>query len=168
MLERLTVEAKFRGVDPAFQLSRLERLAGGPAQRWAGHGDLAERFGAAFAAAGAIEPAMEWYQRALAAAAGTASFRAAEQLANLRCRLAAASVAGGSPDAIDRAWGSIESAVKLLEVLQSIAVTVERSRLLGRRISGWRWSKQGGTGRCRAGCPRTDARLLSACRGNGS
>ena len=52
MLERLTVEAKFRFVDPVFQLSRLERLAGGPAQHWAGHGDVAERFGTAFAAAG--------------------------------------------------------------------------------------------------------------------
>ena len=60
MLERLTVEARFRGADPAVQLSRLQRLAGGPAQRWAGQGDVAERFGTAFAAAGAIEAAIEW------------------------------------------------------------------------------------------------------------
>ena len=153
MLERLTVEAKFRGVNPAVQLSRLERLAGGPAQRWAGDGDVAERFGTAFAAAGAIEPAIEWYERALAAAPGTASFRAAEQLANLRCRLAAAIVAAGSPDAINRARGLIESAIKLLEVLESIAVTVEEAVCRVRRISGWRWSKPRRAGPPPSGLP---------------
>ena len=39
--------------------------------------------------------------------------------------------ASGSLAAIDRARGLIEGAVKLLEVLQSIAVTVERSSLQG-------------------------------------
>jgi hypothetical protein len=55
---------------------------------WAEHGAVAELVGHAFVEAGDVESGLSWYERAIAAEDGTASIRAAEQLANGRGRLA--------------------------------------------------------------------------------
>jgi tetratricopeptide (TPR) repeat protein len=51
-------------------------------------GEVAEAFAGAWRAAGEMDKAMEWYERALTASDGTASLKASEQLANLRVRVA--------------------------------------------------------------------------------
>jgi tetratricopeptide (TPR) repeat protein len=87
-LEQLTVEIRFHEADRARQLQRLRIIESQYGQRWFNRGDVAERFGDAFAAIGALDSAMQWYERALSTSGGRPSFRAAEQLANLRCRVA--------------------------------------------------------------------------------
>jgi hypothetical protein len=54
---------------------------------------VAELFGRAYAATRDTENAIRWYQQAVAASDGTASMRAAEQLANVRARVAWETVA---------------------------------------------------------------------------
>ncbi len=60
------------------------------AATWGGEGAVAEAFGYAWNAAGDRGTAIGWYQRAVAAPDGTASFKAMEQLGNLRVREAEA------------------------------------------------------------------------------
>jgi hypothetical protein len=88
-LER-TVQMKFQGADLATQLNslkRLEDLAAGK-EKWGKSGAVAELFGEAFVEAGNIESGMQWYEKAVTAPDGKASMKAAEQLANVRGRLA--------------------------------------------------------------------------------
>jgi hypothetical protein len=90
VLERLAVETKFQGADPAAQIGRLQALEKMLEEEhyasWK-NGAVAESFGHAYAEAGALETAISWYERAVSAPDGRASFRAAEQLANARSRL---------------------------------------------------------------------------------
>jgi len=89
-LERITVQMKFQGADLAIQLNslkRLEDLAAGK-EKWGKSGAVAELFGEAFVEAGNVESGMQWYEKAVTAPDGKASMKAAEQLANVRGRLA--------------------------------------------------------------------------------
>ena len=86
-LERIIVGAKFQGKKPEEQhdnLQTLEKLYG---EKWGKNGSVAELFGIAFIEVGAVEKGVEWYERAVTAGDGTASMKAAEQLANVRGRL---------------------------------------------------------------------------------
>jgi tetratricopeptide (TPR) repeat protein len=88
-LERITVQTKFQGADPATQLNslkRLEDLVAGK-EKWGKQGAVAELFGEAFVEAGNIESGIQWYEKAVRAPDGKASMKAAEQLANVRGRL---------------------------------------------------------------------------------
>src|SRR6185436_410095 len=57
-----------------------------------GIGEIADAFGGAFVAGVDLEAAIRWYERAVAADDGTAPMKAAEQLVNLRIRLASDTV----------------------------------------------------------------------------
>ncbi|HKV76715.1 MAG TPA: CHAT domain-containing protein [Candidatus Sulfotelmatobacter sp.] len=70
------------------QLGKIRDLENRFASKWGDIGSVAEYFGKAYAGARELESAIRWYQRAVAASDGTASMRAAEQLANVRARLA--------------------------------------------------------------------------------
>jgi hypothetical protein len=86
-LARIVVRTRFQGADVVEQhqnLMQLQKLFG---RTWGICGDVAELFGEAFVEAGDVEAGMEWYERAVAAADGRASIKAAEQLANVRGRL---------------------------------------------------------------------------------
>ena len=87
-LERIIVRTKFQGADPvgaAHTICRqLEKLYG---EKWGKGGAVAERFGDAFVEIGAVERGLHWYEQAVTAGDGTASMKAAEQLANVRGRL---------------------------------------------------------------------------------
>ncbi len=87
-LQRRVVGSKFQSRDPAAQLPELRQMETLFGDRWGSSGKVAERFGEAFVEAGAVEAGIHWYARAVAAPDGTASMRAAEQLANTRSRLA--------------------------------------------------------------------------------
>ena len=87
-LERNIVATRFQGADPARQRERLHQLESRYASAWGGRGDVAALFGEAFTEAGDVEAGLRWYERAVAAPDGRASMKAAEQLANVRGRLA--------------------------------------------------------------------------------
>jgi CHAT domain-containing protein len=87
-LERNSVATRFQGENPARQRERLHQLESRLASNWGGRGDVAALFGEAFTDAGDVEAGLRWYERAVAAPDGRASMKAAEQLANVRGRLA--------------------------------------------------------------------------------
>jgi hypothetical protein len=90
-LQRVFVQTKFQGADLTLQLNKLRKLeevSESDGRDWGKNGDVAELFGDAFVEAGAVESGMQWYERAVAADDGRASMKAAEQLANVRSRLA--------------------------------------------------------------------------------
>jgi hypothetical protein len=87
-LERSIVQTKFQGVDPVEQLRKLLRLDAQFGDKWGKKGSVAELFGEAFAEAGDLDKSERWYTRAVKAPDGTASMRAAEQLANVQGRIA--------------------------------------------------------------------------------
>jgi CHAT domain-containing protein len=121
-LERVIVETRFQGADPAVKLASLRRLEQ-QFERWGRKGDVAELFGEAFAEAGDVEAGVRWYGAAVAAADGRASMRAAEQLGNLRSRLAW--------EIVDRAGRRVDE-MKTLEkkggVTRKAAVEARRAR----------------------------------------
>jgi hypothetical protein len=86
-LARIVVRTRFQGADVVKQLQNLTQLQKQFAPKWGSSGDVAELFGEAFVEAGDVETGMQWYERAVAAADGRASIKAAEQLANVRGRL---------------------------------------------------------------------------------
>ncbi|MGA3090368.1 MAG: CHAT domain-containing protein [Terriglobales bacterium] len=92
-LETIIVQTTFQGFKPEAQLERVRSLEKRFAPKWGRSGSVAELFGAALVAARDIKGAIPWYQRAVAAGDGTASMKAAEQLANVRVRLAWETVA---------------------------------------------------------------------------
>ena len=87
-LERVIVRTKFQGAPLAEQLANLTELETRFESKWGKSGDVAELFGEAFVEVGDVETGMRWYERAVAAPDGKASMKAAEQLANVRGRLA--------------------------------------------------------------------------------
>jgi CHAT domain-containing protein len=87
-LTRIVVRTKFQGVDVAEQLQNIEQLAKLFESKWGARGDVAELFGEALVEAGDLEAGMAWYDRAVLAPDATASIKAAEQLANVRGRVA--------------------------------------------------------------------------------
>jgi tetratricopeptide (TPR) repeat protein len=125
----LAVQSEFQNASPATQRDKLrflEQKTRETAPEWLARGDVAEAFGAAHAAADDLTGAIRWYEIAIAASDGTASLKAAEQLANLRARVA---VEAGSP--IDAARAEIAEAIRSLERLVSIHPTLERLSFLG-------------------------------------
>jgi hypothetical protein len=87
-LGRIIVSTRFQGEDPGRQRERLHQLESRCASAWGGRGDVAALFGEAFTEAGDVEAGLRWYERAVVAPDGRASMKAAEQLANVRGRLA--------------------------------------------------------------------------------
>jgi hypothetical protein len=91
-LETIVVQTKFQGYKPESQLERLRALEQRFGARWGTIGAVAECFGAAFVAGRDLDAAIRWYERAIAADDGSAPMKAAEQLVNLRIRLAGETV----------------------------------------------------------------------------
>jgi len=87
-LETIAVRTTFQHEDPKAQLKNVQALENQFASKWGHLGCVAELFGKAYAASRGSVEAIRWYERAVAAADGTASMKAAEQLANVRVRLA--------------------------------------------------------------------------------
>jgi hypothetical protein len=110
------------------RLQTLRQLQARYQGAWGDIGAVAEAFGLAFAEAGDLDAAIDWYRRALAAADGSASLRCAEQLGNQLARRGAER-AGRQDDAAAQA--DIDAAIALLQQLTLLHSSVERQRLLG-------------------------------------
>jgi pimeloyl-ACP methyl ester carboxylesterase/tetratricopeptide (TPR) repeat protein len=115
-------------------LERLRQMEARYGQCWGKNGAVAEAFARAFSANGAIDAAIHWYERAIAASDGGASMRAAEQLGNLYSRR------GEKKKDLANAREEIYKAIKLLEKVASFNQAdpdtdslsmVERECLLG-------------------------------------
>ncbi|NUZ04276.1 DUF7379 domain-containing protein [Piscinibacter koreensis] len=104
--------------------------------RWGDEGAVAEAFGNAYEAVNDVEAAIGWRRRALTAADGGASFKAAEQLGNHLVRHGA--------KLADRAAArvAIDEGLELLEKLVQLRPTFERASLLGsayKRLTMLEW-----------------------------
>ncbi|BFG79545.1 hypothetical protein PTKU46_75780 [Paraburkholderia terrae] len=135
-LEEFTTNARYDATFPKPPLEYLERTFG---PRWGQRGKIAEAFGRAWSAVGMCEPAIKWFEKALAANDGTASLGASDALANLRARNAwsvlkakctrANAVLQAPPDAIDAARTEIDASIGRLQALLAVQVTAERLSL---------------------------------------
>ncbi|MET0553573.1 MAG: CHAT domain-containing protein [Vicinamibacteria bacterium] len=131
-LESLAVKSRFQGADPAQQADRIRHLEARFAGCWGGSGRIAEAFGTAWLAAGGSQRALDWYERALRASDGTASFRVFEQLANVRAGLALSALPEhADAAALAAARTAIADVVGRLSALAALHTTMERESLLG-------------------------------------
>lgn len=133
-LDNLVTEVRFGSRTPQAALDRIRSLEAEHADHWGDQGAVAEAFGLAYTATGAIEDGIQWLQRAIAAEDGGATLRSAEQLANLQARAAAKT---GDLKAV-------RSGLKALERLTRMSPTRERLSLMGsatKRLAQAAWRK---------------------------
>ena len=148
-LETLAVQSDFQGADPQKQRDKIRYLVDRFAERWGRIGNVAEAFGKACAAAKDPAGAIDWYDRAVDANDSTGAMKAAEQMRNLRVRLAweavektergrATAKAAGQRSrgdalrvVIKRERRTIESAIADLERLAADHPSMERESLCG-------------------------------------
>ncbi len=83
-LETLAIRSQFQGAAAAAQRDKVRFLEARFAPLWGDMGAVAEAFAVAWHAAGDRGNALRWYQRAVAAADGSATMRAVAQLNQLR------------------------------------------------------------------------------------
>jgi tetratricopeptide (TPR) repeat protein/triacylglycerol esterase/lipase EstA (alpha/beta hydrolase family) len=102
-LQTLAVESKYQRAPKETQVAKIGNLETRFAAIWGGSGEVADAYGAAWAEAGERDAAIRWYDRALAANDGGASIKAAEQLGNLRVRVA---------------WEKVDAAVKQYDAVR--------------------------------------------------
>jgi tetratricopeptide (TPR) repeat protein len=131
-LETIAVRLRFGADDPARRASveeaqrdKIRFLEAKFAPVWGSMGAVAEAFGLAYADAGDRDKAIDWYRAAVHASDGSASFKAAEELANQLARRGERR----SDDAQARL--DIEEAIARLRKLVEIQPTAEREALLG-------------------------------------
>jgi triacylglycerol esterase/lipase EstA (alpha/beta hydrolase family) len=141
-LETLAIELDHFSLDPAGIAKRTDRirfLEQRFAPRWGSAGAVAEAFGLAFAAAGDRDRAIHWYEAACTAEDGSASLKAAEQLAHQRVRKAQGMLKPlflAEPQTLDdgvlqEAEDQLERALQRLSLLVQLERTLERCSLLG-------------------------------------
>jgi tetratricopeptide (TPR) repeat protein len=135
-LEKLAVQSKYQGRPPATQLEHIRHLEARFGPEWGGMGAIAEAFGVAYAEAGELGRASEWYGRAVRSNDGSASMRATEQWLNLRVRHALdAASAADTPAAWAQARTLIDEPLRHLDALATLQPTIERLSLSG---SAWK------------------------------
>ena len=125
VLETIATRVMGAAAIPRRQIDRLRYLEARHAADWGQIGAVGEAFGLAWAQTGELDAAIAWYARAVDAADGTASFRAAELAASLLARR------GTLQSAAPAARQDIRSAIAQLSALIALRSTVERQSLLG-------------------------------------
>jgi hypothetical protein len=133
VLQTLEVQTTTQGYEPASQRERLSLLeARFRRLELPVTNEVAEGFARAYMAANGLAKALEWYDQAVNNTGGRTSFRALEQAANLRCRLAYDDVqAKASRDTIETARRTIDEQIARLSKIADIKDTSERASLMG-------------------------------------
>ncbi|MEP6608105.1 MAG: CHAT domain-containing protein [Burkholderiaceae bacterium] len=141
-LESLAIRSRYQKASSETQRAKIRHLEDRFSALWGGMGAVAEAFGLAWAETKAMSEAIAWYRIALAANDGSASIKAAEQLGNLRARLALEQVEqvrkqSGRPSAeqLAQARTEIQAALEVLEGLTKLQPSIEREDLCG---SAWK------------------------------
>ncbi len=141
-LESLAIKSRYQKASRETQRPKIRHLEERFAPLWGGMGAVAESFGLAWAETKATAEAIDWYRKALAANDGSASIKAAEQLGNLRARLALEVVqrahkqdGGASRAQLEQARSEIKAALATLEGLTQLQPSIERQNLCG---SAWK------------------------------
>ena len=131
-LETISVRLRFGNEDPTarksneqMQRDKIRFLEEKFAPLWGSMGAVAEAFGLAYGDASDRDKAIDWYRTAVHADDGSASFKAAEELANQLARR------GESRTDPAEARRDVEEAIARLDKLVEIQPTVERESLLG-------------------------------------
>jgi hypothetical protein len=133
VLQTLEVQTTTQGYEPTSQRGRLSVLE----DRFTRlelpvTSDIAEGFARAYMAANDLERALQWFDRAVNDTGGRTSFRALEQAANLRCRLAFESVqAKANRETVETARKAIGDQLTALSKIAGIKDTSERASLMG-------------------------------------
>jgi hypothetical protein len=128
-LDTLAIGSRYDRLDPDTQRLKIKYLEDRFAGLWGNQGDVAEAFGRAWNEAGDQDAAIAWYQRAVDAADGSATMSAAEQLGNLRARVALTQLELAQ-DRLAKAHGKRGGAVRRQAVAQARgAVTKARTQL---------------------------------------
>lgn len=141
-VDTLLVQTTYQDRDQALQRERLGHLEKRcEACGWADERGMAERFAQAFGAAGGIDEAIRWYERALGRSDGDVSPHTIEQHSNLVARRAwvrVAQVHGDSADAhlarattVEQGRRDIAQAIQTLSSLIDEHRTAERLSLRG-------------------------------------
>lgn len=148
-LRTLAVRAKYHHERDESAKNALRNLEGRFNSSWGHHGEVSEAFGNAWLAIGDREVAAAWFLRAVAANDGAATFKAAENLLNLRARAAFDGLQGTlrefgktpaelTPEesrqlreSATSASTAIEDVITALSQLSTVAQTTERSNLCG-------------------------------------
>jgi hypothetical protein len=140
-LEALATKSRYEKTDPQEHSQRIRYLEHKFRDCYGGIGAIAESFGLAWAEAGELRNAIEWYEAALAANDGSSTFHAAEQHVNLSAMLAwstlrdeIADLGAKSPEraaAIARAREQVGDALARIDALLKLAHTVERLSICG-------------------------------------
>ena len=141
-LESLAIKSRYQKAAKEKQRAKIRHLEERFGDLWGGMGVVAESFGLAWAETKGTAQAIAWYSKALAANDGSASIKAAEQLGNLRARLALETVeqaqkkdGGPSDRQLAVARREIRSALDVLEGLTKLQPSIERHNLCG---SAWK------------------------------
>ena len=141
-LETLAVRSRYQKAPAPEQQARIRHLESRFATRWGDVGEVVYAFGSAWSEAGSKSDAVEWYRRALAANDGSTPIKAAEQLGNLRVRLAWEKVDAKRKKGealqdtlLTSARDEIRKHLAFLEQVTDLQPTIERSSLCG---SAWK------------------------------
>ena len=87
-LDTLAVRSEYQHADPEAQARKIRYLETAFGGQWGQTGAVAEAFANAWSKSGDQQKAVEWYEKARAAADGSISIAGLEQLANLYARSA--------------------------------------------------------------------------------
>ena len=129
-LENLAVDAEVGAVQREAARAQIEDWEKAHAGRWGAMGAIGEAYGVAWAAAGDMDRAVDWFGTAVRSSDGSASLRAAESLVGLRVRLAFERAREGKGSS-EEARSEIEAALVQLDALLVLERTVERLSLRG-------------------------------------
>lgn len=136
-LETLATRARYMGGAKPALAAAVQQLVQRFEARWGGMGAVAEAFAVVWQALGDRPQAITWYGRAVAAADGSASFKAEEQMLNLSARQAWADASDTSGDGRDAGPDTatlrqrLVGAVAALQQLCLARPSAERWSLLG-------------------------------------
>jgi tetratricopeptide (TPR) repeat protein len=145
-LETLRVQTTYQDYEASYQLERAGILETRWHQaKWSASDGVADLFAGVYAAAGDLDKAIAWYDRAIAVADGNVSMRALEQRTNLQVRQAWAAVEAArarstartgrktarKSTALDAARATIREGTKVLGELMAFRPTAERANLCG-------------------------------------
>ena len=125
-LENLAIGSEYGGASRQSQLDKVRWLDHQFTPLWGAMGAVAEAFGTAYAAVNEVDRAIDWYEVAVEAQDGSASFKAAEQLGNQLVRRGERGEA-----TLESARADIEAGIGKLASLAMIKSTPERLSLLG-------------------------------------